>query len=457
MEIAAIGSTLEYIGKAEGHLYAADRRPAANPRYSKQVDEYLREKSAGYAWPESGGVAELRSLIQHSRVRAQVESPAPDQATLTLLIEEMTRRNWICRWEIPDDFLTYQHFERAVLENVDANSSPGWPLCQTFPTNKRLFGFDSEHNPNSEQMQLVWAMVRDRIENSYSDFIRVFIKPEPHKISKIESGKLRLISSVSVVDSIIDHMLFDPMNDKIVEHHAQISTQVGWSQYSGGWLSMPLDGVAMDKSSWDWTVASWLLEVILQVRINLCKNISQDWIRLAKFRYRELFGSPIFVTSAGLLFRQTVEGIMKSGCVNTITDNSLMQELLHLTVCLKTDEEVGWLKTMGDDTYQKRPKDLKKYCQALSKYCILKQVLLKPEFAGCSFGTDSVEPAYFGKHCFQLLHVEDKNAAETAFSYALFYHKSRKAGVIRWILRDLDVYLPTERFCSLVYDGAESL
>ena len=41
-----------------------------------------------------------------------------------------------------------------------------------------------------------------------SDIINLFIKREPHKLSKIKKGALRLISGVSITDSLIALWLY---------------------------------------------------------------------------------------------------------------------------------------------------------------------------------------------------------------------------------------------------------
>lgn len=351
--------------------------------------------------------------------------------------------------------MTKQHYLRVVSEKIDPSSSPGYPLNLSFTTNRQLFKFDEEGNFSEEAAEMVWAMVKDHIEGRYADPIRLFVKPEPHTKAKIQMQRYRLISSVSVVDSIIDHMLFSPFNDQVAATHQDLSCKVGWSQYGGGWMSVPLDGVAMDKSSWDWTAKSWLFEITYEVRKQLCVNMTQQWEDLASFRYKSLFGQPHFVTSGGLVFRQTIPGIMKSGCVNTIIDNSMMQEIIHLRACLALDIPIGWIMTMGDDTYQSEPPDLEAYCDFISKFCLLKQVERKAEFAGVRFFPTRVEPAYWAKHCYQLLHANDKFVQEIASSYRLFYHHSRYVKVIEKVLLELGVVLPTAEFCSLVYDSWE--
>lgn len=368
-------------------------------------------------------------------------------------MNSMLVRNSCLKWRVPDDFMTRDHFERVVRELVEVNSSPGYPHCLQHTSNKTFFGFDETGEPSEARMDYVWILVCEHVSKRYADPIRLFIKPEPHTLKKIYERRFRLISSVSVVDAIIDHMLFGEMNKKMVENYYKISAKVGWSQYNMGWTRIPLSGQSSDKSGWDWTVKSWLIAFMFQLRLALCENPTADWYSLAEFRYYMLFGSPLFVTSGGFIFKQTQPGVMKSGCVNTIADNSLMQEVLDLRVCFEVEEQPGWLMSMGDDVYQKKRSD--RYWEAISKYCILKTKSDTPDFAGCLFKPTLVEPLYHGKHCYRLLHVPDKDAQDTALSYCLFYHKSEKKDQIRKILSDLNVQLPTDEWCEAIYDGVE--
>nr|UGO57169.1 MAG: hypothetical protein 2 [Riboviria sp.] len=363
---------------------------------------------------------------------------------MDIIVEALRVEYQPARWRIPSDFLTFEHFRR-VVKDMEMTSSPGYPYLLTTPTIGRYLGYDGDGGFDENRLRVVWREVQERIENKTSDPIRLFIKPEPHKSKKRDQKAWRLISSVSVLDQIIDHMLFDPMNDKIVLAHFDVVPQVGWCPIKGGWTHMPCSGLAMDKSGWDWTVRPWLLEIVLRLRGELCENVDAKWLELAKWRYGELFNQPFLVTSGGQLFRQRNPGVMKSGCVNTITDNSIMQDILNKVVELETGQCSSWMLTMGDDTLQSPPEDLGVYIQCLRKYCIVKDAKASVEFAGFRFDPEHVEPLYFGKHAFSLLHANQKDAPDYARAYALLYHKSRRSSLVRSLCEYLG-YVPSESY-----------
>ncbi|APG75923.1 hypothetical protein 2 [Hubei sobemo-like virus 27] len=363
------------------------------------------------------------------------------------------------RWDIPDDFLEETHFLRAV-EEVDYKSSPGYPYMVRNPSNSDFFGVvDGVANP--ARLKEIWEIVQIRLHKLLlgeddCDYIRLFIKAEPIKEKKLRDHKYRLISSVSVIDQIIDHMLFDPMNHRLYDNWHMVPSKVGWSPYKGGWRIFPTQPLlAIDKSSWDWTVCGWLIEQIVQFRIMLCNNINDSWIKLATQRYKCLFLNPLFLTSGGLVLKQKEAGVMKSGCVNTIADNSIMQLLLHLRVSLERGGDVdGLFYTMGDDTVQDEPNDLDDYLSRLNQFSIVKQATNRTEFAGMHFNYSQVEPMYGGKHAFNLLHLDPENEEQVCSSYMLLYHRSKFRGWFESLFEAMNIPVPHRLVRDHIFDNS---
>lgn len=353
------------------------------------------------------------------------------------------------KWRIPEDFLTYEHFKRCVLD-LEWTSSPGYPYCLTHPTNSIMFGVDEKGKPSEAAICCAWVQVQQRLIDRDSDPVRLFIKPEPHTEKKLAVGRYRLISSVSVIDQLIDAMLFGEMNHLIIKKNFYTPVKAGWVPYVGGWKAVPAGRmVSSDNSAWDWTVQPWLLEVELELRQRLCENVNNLWKDLSQWRYRKLFEDNIFITSGGLLLKQLQPGVMKSGCYNTIATNSMMQLLLHLRVAIETDSEIEEMWIMGDDVML-TPQQVK-YFDLLSQFCILKQVDDATEFAGMRFYGYRVEPQYHGKHCFNLLHQDEQWHSQMAASYALLYHRSKHRGLMRHILKEI-ADIPSVDFIDQIWD-----
>nr|QVG74741.1 hypothetical protein 2 [Virus sp.] len=339
------------------------------------------------------------------------------------------------------------------------NSSPGYPYLKQATNNRDLFK-DADGCWRKDRVDWMWLLVSDRLSNkSKADPIRLFIKPEPHSQKKMSSKRYRLISSVSVADQIIDHMVFGDLNAILIANWHKIPSKPGWSFLHGGWKMMPpSDGswVAIDKSSWDWTVQLWLLELVLEARLRLCKTVGalkNKWFEYAYYRFQQLYLECVFITSGGHLLRQLRPGALKSGCVNTIADNSLMQYLLHLRVVFSLGWSPGVIMSMGDDTLQQEPEDLQLYLQELQSYCIVKQHERLVEFAGFRFDGMRVEPAYRAKHSFNLLHVDDAVLPDVAVAYSLMYHRSKYRLWMRSLFESMGLELPSLEYFDAIFDG----
>lgn len=372
-----------------------------------------------------------------------------DYATKVRVVTQVTDMLSPARWSIPDDFMTRSHFDRVVNE-LDWNSSPGVPYCYTATTNRILFKV-VDGIPDSSVCDVFWRALQQRLADRSSDPIRLFIKPEPINARKLNAGRFRIISSVSVLDQIIDSMIFGDLNQRIVDTHNFHPIKVGWSPYKGGWRMMPQSGVSIDKSKWDFTVRAWMVALELDIRKALCDNLTPQWVDLATWRFQQLYADAILQTSGGYLYKQKFVGYQKSGCVNTIISNSIMQLILHCRVSNEIGEIPQWIAVLGDDTVQRRTLLLEQYLERLSQYCIIKDVRDGVEFAGHRFMGFRVEPLYRGKHAFNMLHVSPSYYEDLARSYALLYHRSSQRKFIR---EGLEI-VPSILELDVIYDALD--
>lgn len=375
-----------------------------------------------------------------------------------MILENFVHTHNRCKWEIPVDFLSRSHFERSLLR-LDMSSSPGYPYMRKGTTNSDYFR-NGDGSWREEVVNYVWEIVQQRLEMGHkADPIRLFVKQEPHSIKKIDNKRYRLISSVSVVDQIIDHMLFGDLNDLLIENWMYVPSKVGWSYLHGGWKMMPPNNkgwVAIDKSAWDWTVQLWMVDLVLMARLKLCvsnSEIKNTWYQKALYRYRQLYLEAVFITSGGLVLKQIAKGVQKSGCVNTIADNSMMQYLLHLRVSYEMGIDPLSIMCMGDDTFQQEPADLSLYLQNLGQFCLVKQAEQRVEFAGFRFLGYRIEPSYLAKHAFNLLFLNPKYEKDVGLSYSLMYHRSHKRQWIRGLFEEMGVDIPSLEWCDAIFDG----
>lgn len=192
------------------------------------------------------------------------------------------------------------------------------------------------------------------IKRGLCDPVRLFVKQEPHPLSKVETGRLRLISSVSLVDQIVERMLFGIQNSLEIDLWKSCPSKPGMG------LSLAEQGKAIwdevlykhnlcpaaeaDISGFDWSVQEWELMADVEMRVRL-GSFSGLLEQAARNRFYCLSNS-VFQLSNGELISQDLPGLMKSGSYCTSSSNSRIRVLMA--------ELIGspWCIAMGDDSIE---------------------------------------------------------------------------------------------------------
>lgn len=262
-------------------------------------------------------------------------------------------------------------------------------------------------------------------DEDYADPLNVFVKIEPHKLKKDQDGAYRLISGVSLVDTMVDRILFGDLAERVLETSTQTPSYIGWSPIRGGWrnIARKFAGrqvVCLDKSSWDWTVVEWMVEAFTRFILGTAVNPPHWWKTLVEKRIRLLYRDAVFRFQDGTELKQAEWGIQKSGSFLTIIFNTVLQYILH---ALADPHALDVLMALlGDDSVQTKPEDLPSYIkrlEALGPIVKSSKVQHWVEFAGFAFTGLTCVPAYWKKHLFSLRYAE--NPVETLQSYQLIY------------------------------------
>lgn len=325
-----------------------------------------------------------------------------------------------------DDFDSYESFERA-LRRLDMTSSPGYPYCREATTNGQWLRWTGVDADAVQKMRL-WADVRRVMVGDFPNYVRVFIKEEPHKLSKVQEDRWRLILASSLPVQMFWHMLFDQLNDREIDKSYYIPSQQGfksvggaWKQYTRSWKQQGKT-CGVDKSAWDWTCPWWLLEAELELRARLARGARlEEWATHARRMYRDMFANSILVLSSGASFHQVVPGVMKSGCVNTISTNSHCQVILHLVACFEAEVDPFPLPSAcGDDTIQHPRHDVLRSVYERHGV-IIKSISDNLEFMGHEFGDSGPRPLYFKKHLYKMKYTPDEILPQYFDSMARMY------------------------------------
>nr|QUS52862.1 hypothetical protein 2 [Hypera postica associated sobemovirus 2] len=274
------------------------------------------------------------------------------------------------------------------------------------------------------------------------DPIKLFIKDEPHNLKKAAEGRFRLIHSLSLVDQMVDRILFYPWYAVELKNVMKTTQKTGWSPIPGGYQALveifPEDeSIAVDKSLWDWTMPEWVIAAYVEMKKNQCVGATDEYWRLVWARLACVVGPrSYFELPSGIRYRQTGWGIMKSGWLLTLSMNSAAQAFQHVLAWRRMgkSEKPPHVWAMGDDILARMKiddDDLERYWRSLETTgCLVKKIERRREFCGFHFvGKEGVTPLYPDKHRFILKYIEPKVEKETLMSYSLLYALSSD----RWI------------------------
>lgn len=209
------------------------------------------------------------------------------------------------------------------------------------------------------------------VECGMCDPVRLFVKNEPHTQLKISQGRFRLISSVSLVDQLVERLLFGPQNSIEIDLWDKIPSKPGMglslaSQASSIWSDLKYKhtlcpAAEADISGFDWSVQDWELAADVVMRIQL-GGFKGKIARAAINRFRCL-SNAVFQLSNGTLIEQGLPGLMKSGSYCTSSSNSRIR-------CLMA-ELIGapWYIAMGDDSVEGFVSEARQAYGALGHLC----------------------------------------------------------------------------------------
>jgi len=340
------------------------------------------------------------------------------------------------KYESAVDFSSNAHLERVCDEILRKNGdkSPG-AIFQRLDcsTNKEVFEkFGIPGVVALVQARLALMRSSSQEEARYiADAIKLFIKFEPHKRSKITNKRWRLIWGVSLIDQIIDRALYGEMINIALKQHNSTPNKPGFNFKRGGvsrlarqYGTLKPTWRSFDARSFDITASGWGLETVaaLNARLNASSSPSRaDWDLIANRREQAvLYGT--FVFSDGTMCRKVKPGIQPSGRFTTIDSNgklvALCRVLWDITKGVPTNS-MSFI-TMGDDSVQDGIADVDEFIAWTQQVCGV--TLTNESFDGkpgffheqnfCSFemikhcGTYVPVPLNWEKNMYALVHPE---------------------------------------------------
>lgn len=308
-----------------------------------------------------------------------------------------------------------QEFEKAILD-VDMRTTPG--VCRLAilgTTNGQILGWDGMRC-DPERLAIVKMTAKLRYDELLSahpvaDPLNVFIKPEPHTKKKMLEERYRLISGVSLTDALVDRVMFGWLNRQVLNAVLKTPAYLGWTPVKGGWKTLKdrfggRSVLCLDKSSWDWTVQEYLVDIWKMFVKEMMHGHPDWWARAVDDRFDLLFKKAVFQFKDGTQVLQGSPGIMKSGCLLTLLLNSVSQSLLHYIAMIRMNLPPRTLEpiSVGDDTLQLSLPWPRRYVSELESLGTRIKGLKNRhyiEFVGLGID-DAAVPAYWKKHLFKL-------------------------------------------------------
>lgn len=328
-----------------------------------------------------------------------------------------------------EDWNKYENFVR-VLAKLDRSSSPGWPLCRQSPTIGDWLYPAKTIDPDPTKAEMLWNMVQDVFRGTYHHVFKCFVKPEPHTPEKAEQGRWRLILASSLPVQVAWHMTIGHLEEAFVKEAATVPSAYAFCFFGGGWTRFnserELNGLnwCADKSAWDWNSPGWVYDAIRRLRIRLTRGSSKNWRNVLDILYRDAYVDSRVHLSTGHVYKQTAPGLMKSGLVPTISDNSIAQVLLHVVACNRLRIPTGRIRATGDDTIQSRPQHVERYVETIQKLgCVVKTHFQGGEFMGVDL-SDQMKPIYPHKHLWKIIRApqEDRKTILDAYCRNYCHH-----------------------------------
>lgn len=384
------------------------------------------ERAAKYQWPPGSSLnsdAELDSFLVHTTYfKRSTEAVEPNDQLKEIILNVMESSYRDCAVEV-DHFDTRANFDRC-LRSLEFQASPGHPYMFEKSTIGEWLGFDGAEF-NTYQVERLWSHVLDLMRAPEIDCLwRVFIKQEPHKEHKIRQKRYRLIMCPPLHVQVLWQMLFSEQNGREIDQAYYIPSQQGlmlpyghWKLFYDQWKSQGVTW-GTDAVAWDWNLPGWVFQLDLAFRKRQTRGKrTDDWMHQAAKLYRNAFRDCKIALSSGRVFQQQHWGIMKSGCVNTISTNSHGGVMYHVIYCYETGASLYPLpKCVGDDKLV--AEEHAAHLEVYEKYGnYIKSVSPNLEFVGHEFTGEGPRPMYFGKHVFNLLYAKPELVLDILDSY----------------------------------------
>lgn len=311
--------------------------PVVLQRVSRLFPEVLE-----YAMPPRDAEAERTALHANFSHFKKVKTSENLRRRVRETIIEDSPKVASPRW-LPPDGIPSDEAIMGAIQGLNPEANAGFPYLlsgskkkefaeNNFPFVSRLvkermlmiLAFSSEMLRRMEPWQLVLAGLMDPL--------RPIVKNEPHKLSKITEGRYRLVICISLVDEIIDRLLFTSHSTAMVENFAETYSAIGIGfdddktekLRSSVKLNIARGGpvASSDVKHWEYSCQEEDYDEFARVTIGSTLNPTASYAELVEKRCI-LMSKGVYVLEDGELWEQVTPGVTKSGGYQTARFNTI--------------------------------------------------------------------------------------------------------------------------------------
>jgi len=259
------------------------------------------------------------------------------------------------RWT-ENHFMPYMGNSRIVslrdaVDRLDMSSSSGFPFNREFPTKRDLFDNDPEI---MDWLEDDWQSLAT--DPMWTTIATSSLKEELRPEDKIKLNSQRTFTAFAVDGTVQGTRLFVDQNEKMYAAHTVTSSSIGMSPLKGNWdklhrkLNVFKNGYALDESQFDSSLRRFLILGCASLRWKFYApefKTEETLQRLVTY-YRNII-STLVITPEGIMVMKKLG--MPSGCVNTVTDNTLiLHTMLAYAWIINAPHDMNNYKDFNDHT-----------------------------------------------------------------------------------------------------------
>jgi len=411
---------------------------------------------------------ERNSLLKHLELfdkRASTITAPPTEA------EKQRCARLVAEFMQPASFVPRENYKtvEGILDVIhssiiDPKKSSGFPYAeQGMPTNGQVLSAFGERG-FAQKIVNEW--------DGFALYLKIFLKGEPTKKSKLDKGMPRCILGFPTDVTVKHASVFLPFTQNLVKQWKKTPVKYAFSPANPGHIehmkeSLPGAIWESDKSNWDYMMFLWIAQVVRD-SIKLLVVPPPGWSeeQLAEYKkdvdgcFKQVFEDVLYRTSSGHVYKANAPGRMPSGWFLTIAVNSMAQLGVHVMTCMRlgmTDDEILSTPIVcgGDDVNQAPvPAGVAAYVAEAAKLGVEMEIHERDDLYNSEYfssdlrmGVEGPEfhPKRWTKHIEHLRTVKRENLADALTSHMENYrHSPRKYGLLLKMYHSLNERYPAE-------------